>query len=75
MDFIFFLRKNRFLLLLFLLVVFVFLSVSSSIQKSATFDETNHLLRGLYPLSGKGFILNKEHPPLVNILQGLPVSS
>jgi hypothetical protein len=58
---------------LVLLTVFVFLCVSSLTQKSATFDETNHLVRGLYPLSGKGYTLNKEHPPLVNFLQGLPV--
>ncbi len=57
-----------------LLAIFVSLTISSLIQKSATFDETNHLIRGLYPLSGKGFTLNKEHPPLVNFLQGLPVS-
>jgi hypothetical protein len=72
-DFLAFLRKNQFLSVLILLTGFVFLSVSSLMQKSATFDETNHLVRGLYPLSGKGFTLNKEHPPLVNLLQGLPV--
>ncbi len=74
MDFFTIIKKIRFLPVLLLLVVFVSLTVSSLIQKSATFDESNHLLRGLYPLSGKGFTLNKEHPPLVNLLQALPVS-
>jgi hypothetical protein len=73
LNFFVFLRKYSFLPVLVLLTVFVFLSVSSLAQKSATFDETNHLVRGLYPLSGKGYTLNKEHPPLVNFLQGLPV--
>lgn len=73
MDFLTSIKINRLLPVLGLLAILVFLSVSSLMQKSATFDETNHLVRGLYPLSGKGFILNKEHPPLVNLLQGLPV--
>jgi hypothetical protein len=73
-DFLTSIKINRFLPAFVLLVIFVFLSISSLTQKSATFDETNHLMRGLYPLSGKEFTLNKEHPPLVNFLQGLPVS-
>jgi hypothetical protein len=67
-------KNNRFLPVFALLAIFVSLAISSLSQKSATFDETNHLIRGLYPLSGKGFAVNKEHPPLVNLLQGLPVS-
>jgi hypothetical protein len=73
-DFLTAIKKNRFLPVFVLLTVFASLAVSSLIQKSATFDETNHLIRGLYPLSVKEFALNKEHPPLVNLLQGLPVS-
>ncbi len=72
-DFLFFIKKRRFLSVFLLLGVFIFLAVSSLVKKSATFDESNHLVRGLYPLSGKGYTLNKEHPPLVNFLQGLPV--
>lgn len=56
-----------------LLILFALLAIHSSLQKSATFDEGNHLVRGLYPLSGQGFLLNRDHPPLVNLLQALPV--
>jgi len=73
-SFPFSIKKNHFLPVFTLLAIFVFLAISSLIQKSATFDETNHLIRGLYPLSVKEFTLNKEHPPLVNFLQGLPAS-
>lgn len=74
MNFLTAITRNRFLPVFVLLTIFVSLTISSLVQKSATFDETNHLIRGLYPLSGKDFTLNKEHPPLVNLLQGLPVS-
>ncbi len=56
-----------------LLALLVVLAVDSSRKKSATFDESNHLTRGLYPLSGQGFKLNVDHPPLINLLQALPV--
>ena len=56
-----------------LLLLFVLLAGDTSRRKSATFDEGNHLTRGLYPLSGQGFRLNEDHPPLVNLLQALPV--
>ncbi len=74
MEFLTAIKKNQFLPVFVLLTIFVSLAISSLIQKSATFDETNHLIRGLYPISKKEFTLNKEHPPLVNFLQGLPVS-
>ena len=56
-----------------LLVVFACLALTGLEEKSATFDEGNHLVRGLYPLAGKGHLLNREHPPLINLLQALPV--
>lgn len=59
--------------LFFLLSAFAALAVASLVEKSATFDEGNHLTRGLYPLSGNGYPLNREHPPLVNLIQALPV--
>ncbi|MFQ5671596.1 MAG: ArnT family glycosyltransferase [Nitrospinales bacterium] len=56
-----------------LLAVFACLALTGLEEKSATFDEGNHLVRGLYPLAGKGYLLNREHPPLINLLQALPV--
>ena len=56
-----------------LLLVFTLLAIDSIQLKSQTFDEGNHLVRGLYPLAGRGFVLNWPHPPLANLLQALPV--
>lgn len=56
-----------------LLSVFAGLAIHSLFRKSATFDEANHLAMGLGPLSGQGFVLNEDHPPLANLLQALPV--
>lgn len=55
-----------------LLLIYVALSVTSLDDNAATFDEANHLVRGLYALGNGDFLLNREHPPLVNLLQALP---
>ncbi|MGH7887212.1 MAG: ArnT family glycosyltransferase, partial [Candidatus Binatia bacterium] len=56
-----------------LLSIYVALTVTALDDNSATFDETNHLVRGLYALNTGDFRLSREHPPLINMLQALPV--
>ena len=55
-----------------ILLAYVVLTVTALDDNSATFDEANHLVRGLYALGKGDFLLNREHPPLVNLLQAMP---
>ena len=43
-------------------------------QMSPTFDEQNHVARGIAILHTGDIVLCFHHPPLANILQGLPVA-
>jgi hypothetical protein len=55
-----------------ILLTYVALTVTALNANSATFDEANHLVRGLYALGKGDFLLSREHPPLVNLLQAIP---
>ncbi len=56
-----------------LLVLFVTLSLSSSLQKSPTADENFHLVAGYSYLKWGDYRINPEHPPLAKILAALPL--
>jgi hypothetical protein len=56
-----------------LLVLFVTLSLSATLQKSPTADEGFHLVAGYSYLKWRDFRLNPEHPPLAKILAALPL--
>ena len=56
-------------------LIFGFLTVSSSRQKSPTVDEPSHLLSGYSILKWRDFRVNPEHPPLAKILAALPLLS
>jgi hypothetical protein len=62
----------RFLTLLVILLTFG-LALTSAVQKSPTMDEQNHIARGVAYLGTGDPRLSVEHPPLVNLLSGLPV--
>jgi len=49
------------------------LALTSAVQKSPTMDEQNHIARGAAYLGTGDPRLSVEHPPLVNLLSGLPV--
>lgn len=57
-------------LLLWMVVVITL----SQWRMSPTFDEQNHVTRGIAILRTGDFRLSLHHPPLANILQGLPVA-
>jgi len=61
-----------FLVTLLMLVTFG-LALTSGVQKSPTMDEQNHIARGAAYLGTGDPRLSVEHPPLVNLLSGLPV--
>lgn len=56
------------------LLVMFGLMLSSAFQKSPTFDEDNHLTRGLSFLRTGDPRLSLHHPPLVNSLAAIPVA-
>jgi hypothetical protein len=56
------------------LLLMFWLTLSSSVLKSPTVDEDNHLTRGLALLKTGDARLSQEHPPLVNMLSALPVA-
>jgi len=56
-----------------LLVLFVTLSLSATLQKSPTADEGFHLVAGYSYLKWRDFRLNPEHPPLAKVLAALPL--
>src|SRR5919106_1585546 len=56
-----------------LLVLFVTLSLSATLEKSPTADEGFHLVAGYSYLKWKDFRINPEHPPLTKVLAALPL--
>jgi len=56
-----------------LLVFFVTLSLSSTLDKSPTSDEGFHLVAGYSYLKWRDFRINPEHPPLAKVLAALPL--
>lgn len=58
-----------FLLILLLLAQGIF----SMRLKSGTYDEPNHIVRGYVPWKTGDFRFNIAHPPLINLLCGLPL--
>jgi hypothetical protein len=56
-----------------LLVLFVTLSLSATLQKSPTADEGFHLVAGYSYLKWTDFRINPEHPPLTKVLAALPL--
>ena len=57
----------------FLLIIFFFLSLTAALQKSPTFDESLHLFAGYSYLQWRDFRVNPEHPPLAKTLAALPL--
>lgn len=55
----------------FLIILFVALSLDAVRQKSPTFDETLHLFAGYSYLKWGDFGINPEHPPLAKVVAAL----
>src|SRR5215470_1801503 len=53
--------------------LFAFLTISSSLQKSPTYDEPVHLFSGYSYLMWVDFRANPEHPPLAKLWAALPL--
>jgi len=56
-----------------LLVCFVLITLTSSLEKSPTSDESFHLMAGYSYLRWGDFRINPEHPPLAKALAALPL--
>lgn len=54
-------------------LLFAILTITSSLGKSPTFDETVHLFAGYSYLKWGDFRTNPEHPPLAKMLAALPL--
>lgn len=67
------LNYRDYLLVFVALVIFFLLSATSMKDKSATFDEPVHLAAGYSYLKTGDYRLNIEHPPLMKILNALPL--
>ena len=55
------------------LTLFFCLTISSSLQKSVTYDEPVHIGAGLSYWKTADFKMNPEHPPLAKLLAGFPL--
>ncbi|HTM08598.1 MAG TPA: glycosyltransferase family 39 protein [Verrucomicrobiae bacterium] len=66
-------RAGAFVHVTFLLVVFILISVSSSLEQSPTFDEPLHLFAGYSYLKWHDFRANPEHPPFAKMWAALPL--
>ena len=55
------------------ILLFSFLTITSFLQESPTFDEPVHLFAGYSYLKWGDFRANPEHPPLVKVLAALPL--
>jgi hypothetical protein len=66
-------RPPRFHLILagVLIAIFVFQSLSASLQKSPVFDEPPHIASGLSYLETRVFHANLQHPPLLKELSAI----
>ena len=60
---------------LFVLIFAIFLGLAYNVTRSMspTYDEQNHLTRGIAILKTGDFRLSLHHPPLPNVLNALPV--
>ena len=56
-----------------LIFLFAFLTISSFLRKSPTYDEAIHLFAGYSYLRWGDFRTNPEHPPLAKVLAALPL--
>jgi tetratricopeptide (TPR) repeat protein len=54
-------------------IIFGALTITSSLQQSATFDEPIHLMGGYSYLKWHDYRINPEHPPLVKLWAALPL--
>lgn len=54
-------------------LLFAFLTISSFLRKSPTYDESVHLFAGYSYLRWGDFRTNPEHPPLAKVLAALPL--
>lgn len=64
--------KDIYIVAIFLLIMFLLAATSMS-QKSLTVDETTHLSSGYSYWKLFDYSLNKEHPPLMKLLAGIPL--
>lgn len=62
------------LVVLALLVMMAMLVCRTNMQTSPTFDEQNHVTRGISILRTGDYRLSLHHPPLANVLEALPVA-
>ena len=67
--------SKRVYICLFVIICAVFLGLAYNVTQnmSPTYDEQNHLTRGIAILKTGDFRLSLHHPPLPNILNALPV--
>lgn len=56
-----------------ILLLFFWLAVDSAVGDSPTFDEQNHIARGVSFLETGDPRLSLEHPPLINVWSALPL--
>jgi hypothetical protein len=54
-------------------LAFAILSITSTVQKSPTYDEAVHLFAGYSYLKWGDFRVNPEHPPLAKMLSAVPL--
>jgi hypothetical protein len=66
-------RRPMTLILVAFVVIFTMLSVSSYNQKSATWDEPQHLTAGYTALRLGDYRVDPEHPPFLRMWAALPV--
>lgn len=55
-----------------LLIFFITISLSAALTKSATSDESSHLIRGRILLDTGDYRINQHNPALINVIQALP---
>lgn len=66
---------NLISVLVVLLLLWIAAAVTlSQLQMAPTFDEQNHVTRGIAILRTGDFRLSLDHPPLANMLEALPVA-
>ncbi len=62
------------LVVIAMLVMMAMLVCRTNMQTSPTFDEQNHVTRGISILRTGDYRLSLHHPPLANVLEALPVA-
>jgi len=66
-------RKNSVIILVIMLFLFCGIGYDVTKKMSPTYDEQNHLTRGIAILKTGDFRLSFHHPPFANILSSVPV--